>query len=72
MAVYNVTLLSVDNFEALKGLGETLYEGDDMGAAQAAGEKAFLNRANQGRTIRFYDFHLFGGGMKDTIIKDQP
>lgn len=45
-----------------------LYEGDDKNEAEGWAMAAFKNPQHRGRWIRFYDFHLFGGGMRDTFI----
>jgi len=45
-----------------------LYKGDSKADAESAAMKAFKNPQNSGRWIRFFDFHLFGGGMHDTFV----
>lgn len=44
-----------------------LYEGNNFVAAQEAAQAATTNE-NRGKSIRFYNFQLIGGGMKDTPI----
>lgn len=66
---YAVTLLDEGALAAAQGKGEKLYEGDSYGEAEGAATSAFINPNNKGRTIRFCNFSLFGGGLKDTLIK---
>lgn len=70
MGVFNVTLLEDGPLAAATGKGETLYDGDSLEEANEISNAAGNNPAYNGRTIRFYDYHLFGGGIKDMKIAD--
>jgi hypothetical protein len=47
---------------------KVLYNGDDRAAALDAVTAAHERPENTGLYVRFYDFHMFCGGMKDTAI----
>lgn len=44
------------------------YEGDDFDAATSAARLLAADPNNILLTVRFYNFALFGGGIKDTLI----
>ena len=50
------------------GKGVTVYSGDDGEEANRAAALESTKPENVGKYIRFYDFVLLGGGMKDTLI----
>jgi hypothetical protein len=68
MGVFNIMLLADDVMAQCTGRGETLYDGDNLEAAHNVVREVAKNPAYKGRTIRFYDYHLFGGCMKDVKI----
>ena len=67
---FAVHLIDPNDWRTKRGAKEplaVLYEGDSYTEAQAAAQAAATDE-NRGKTIRFCDFHLFGGGIKDTPI----
>lgn len=70
-AQYAVYLLDEGPLAMATGKGKLLYKGDDSIEVGKAICDATLLPENGGRTLRVYDYRLFGGGVNHIQIRKE-